>query len=85
VTGRVSVALGGSACVWADDDRGVRLRGQGSRDTSELRVDHVVAATGFRIDRIDYLDPALAKSIAREIDGIPRSTRAMRPRRRDYP
>jgi FAD-dependent urate hydroxylase len=30
-------------------------------------------STGFRIDvdQIDYLDPALAKSIAREIDGIP--------------
>ena len=34
----------------------------------ELRADRVISATGFKIDlnRIDYLDPALTASIARE-------------------
>ena len=73
VMGRVSVALGAQIASAAADDGGVRVRVQGSRGVSELRVDQVVAATGFRIDveRLDYLEPSLAQSIAREIDGIP--------------
>ena len=73
VMGRVSVALGARIASAAADDGGVRVRVQGSRGVSELRVDQVVAATGFRIDveRLDYLEPSLAQSIAREIDGIP--------------
>lgn len=74
VTGRVVVSLGARiASASAADDGRVRLRLDGPRDESELRVHHVVAATGFRIDvdRLDYLDPALARSIAREAGGIP--------------
>jgi FAD-dependent urate hydroxylase len=57
----------------AADGQGVRLRVQGPHATHEVRSDHVVAATGFRVDldRLDYLQPALARSIAREVDGIP--------------
>jgi thioredoxin reductase len=74
VAGRVIVMLGTRiVSAAAADGGGVRLRVQGPGAASELRADHVVAATGFRIDvdRLDYLDPALAKSITREIDGIP--------------
>jgi thioredoxin reductase len=74
VAGRVGVTLRAHvSSAEAANGGGARLRLDGPRGVSELRVDHAVAATGFRIDvdRIDYLDPALAKSIAREIDGIP--------------
>ena len=34
----------------------------------EVLTDHLIAATGFKsdLDRMDYLDPALKKNIARE-------------------
>jgi len=74
VTGRVAVSLGArvSSASTANDGC-VRLRIDGGRDASEIRADHVVAATGFRIDvdRLDYLEPSLARSIAREAGGIP--------------
>jgi len=52
---------------------GVRLRVQGPHDTSDITTDHVVAATGFRvdIDKLEYLEPSLARSISRESGGIP--------------
>jgi thioredoxin reductase len=52
---------------------GVVLRVENPGATREMPTDHVVAGTGFRvnIDRIEYLDPSLASSIAREGDGIP--------------
>lgn len=73
VIGRVGVLLGTRVVSAADGGGGVRLRVEGSADGAELRVDHVVAATGYRIDldRLDYLEPALAQSIARETAGIP--------------
>jgi len=59
--------------VAAAKDGGACLHVQGPHGALELKTDHVVAATGFRvdIDRLEYLDPALAQSIAREVDGIP--------------
>lgn len=63
---RVSAAM-------ATDGGGVRLQVEGMREASELHADHVIAATGFKvdIDRLDYLEPSLARSIARESGGIP--------------
>jgi FAD-dependent urate hydroxylase len=57
-------ALNGSA---------VQLRVQGPEAIEDFTTQHVIAATGFKIDvdRIEYLEPALAQSIAREVDGIP--------------
>jgi thioredoxin reductase len=51
----------------------VRLRVHSSDGVRDITAEHVVAATGFRvdIDRVQYLDPSLARSIAREVDGIP--------------
>jgi FAD-dependent urate hydroxylase len=42
-------------------------------DGSQLRTDHVVAATGFRvnIDALKYLEPSLAQDLVREAPGIP--------------
>lgn len=52
---------------------GVRLQVQGPDGKSELSTDHVIAATGYKvdIDRLEYLEPSLARSIAREVNGIP--------------
>jgi len=57
----------------AADSAGVRLRVQGPSGASTITAQHVVAATGFRInvDRLDYLEPSLARSIEREADGVP--------------
>jgi thioredoxin reductase len=50
----------------ADDKVAISVR-QGGRER-ELQADRVIAATGFKIDleRLDYFDPALLGSIARE-------------------
>jgi thioredoxin reductase len=50
----------------ADDKVAITVRQDGREQ--ELRADRVIAATGFKIDldRLDYLDPALAASIVRE-------------------
>lgn len=41
--------------------------------TNEVRTDHVIVATSFEvdIDRLDYLEPTLLASFARETGGIP--------------
>ncbi|MFC9328221.1 NAD(P)-binding domain-containing protein [Kitasatospora sp. NPDC057015] len=51
----------------------LRLRGpNGSTDT--LEADHVLAATGYRVDvdRLDLLDPALRRAVRRANGGAPR-------------
>ncbi|MEK2489823.1 NAD(P)-binding domain-containing protein [Kitasatospora purpeofusca] len=57
-------------------DGGVRLglRGTTGGTTSELEVDHVLAATGYRVDvgRLDYLSPELRDAIERRNGGAPR-------------
>lgn len=54
-------------------DGAIRLRVEGPHEAGEIRADYLVAATGFRvdIDRLDYLEPSLARSIAREAGGVP--------------
>jgi FAD-dependent urate hydroxylase len=57
----------------AADGGGVRLRIHRAGAPQEVRTDHVIAATGFEvdIDRLEYLEPSLRASIARESGGIP--------------
>jgi hypothetical protein len=74
VLGRVEVRPGSRvSSATAAVGGGVRLQVQGPEGTSEITADHVIAATGFKvdIDRIDYLDSSLARSITREAGGIP--------------
>jgi FAD-dependent urate hydroxylase len=56
--------------IQSAQDAGGRLRlvVKGPEGLKEVLTDHVIAATGFKIDldRLDYLDPALKKNIARE-------------------
>lgn len=70
---RVDICLGTRVLSATATDAGVRLRVQGPTGEQEINADHVIAATGYRVDvdRLEYLEPALAQSIAREIDGIP--------------
>ena len=51
----------------------VRLHVQNATHTGVMDVQHVIAATGFRvdIDRLDYLEPSLALAIEREAPGVP--------------
>ena len=48
------------------EDGGVRLRLTGDASTSEIVVDHVLAATGYRPDlaRVPFLDPSLLAEVA---------------------
>jgi thioredoxin reductase len=57
----------------ANEGNGVRLEVEGPNGREQITTDHVIAATGFKvdIDRIEYLEPSLARSIAREVNGIP--------------
>jgi len=66
--GRVEVLLGQRILSATEVDGRVRLNLNGSDGTSEIWTDHVIAATGFKIDmdRLDYLEPGLRDSIARE-------------------
>jgi FAD-dependent urate hydroxylase len=73
VEGCLPVQLGSPVKSAEVCGQGVRLRLQGSAGETTLDTQHVVAATGFRvdIDRLEYLDPSLARSVAREAGGIP--------------
>jgi hypothetical protein len=65
----VSITLGRTVTGVAPEGERVRLS---LDDGTERRVDHVLLATGYRVnlDRYGYLDPALRQAIAR-IDGYP--------------
>jgi len=53
----------------------VLLRVQDPHGEREVRTDHVITGTGFRVNlRLGYLEPSLGRSIAREADGIPASS-----------
>lgn len=55
------------------EDNRLLVRTNGAEGTREHITDHVIAATGFKVDvdQMDYLDPTLRLAIAREADGIP--------------
>ena len=66
--GRVDTFLSHNVRSATDAGGRVRLVVEGPSGVREILTGHVIAATGFKvdIDRLDYLDPALKKSIARE-------------------
>jgi len=51
----------------------VQLTVRSPAGVDEILTDHVIAATGFKIDldRLDYLEPQLRQRVAREAAGIP--------------
>jgi len=66
--GHIDTLLG-HRIVSANESGGrVRLVTDSPAGVSEIWTDHIVAATGFKIDieRLDYLDPALRQDIAKE-------------------
>ncbi|MQS15212.1 lysine N(6)-hydroxylase/L-ornithine N(5)-oxygenase family protein [Streptomyces kaniharaensis] len=71
---RFPVLTGHEAVSAVEADGRVRLRLRGP--TGALEVDHVLAATGYRvdIDRLDILDAGLRRSVARRNAGAPRLT-----------
>ena len=73
VDGRIEVRLETRIVEASQADEQVRLRLNSPSGTADLLTDHVIAATGFKvdIDRLEYLDPALKRGIAREAGGIP--------------
>jgi thioredoxin reductase len=52
---------------------GVRLKVEDTAGSATIDTQHIVAATGFRVDisRLDYLDPALLHAIDQEAPGMP--------------
>jgi len=73
VEGRIAVLLRSRVLSAEAGERGMRLQVQGPTGTDVIDTQHVVAATGFRIDidRLEYLESSLARSVAREAAGIP--------------
>jgi thioredoxin reductase len=73
VDDRVALDLGCRIQEARSEKGKVRLRVAGPSGIEEFDTDHVVAATGFKvdIDRLDYLEPSLRDSIEREAAGIP--------------
>jgi thioredoxin reductase len=65
--GNIEVALDTVVEEAHTSDSRVSLRLNSSRAASTLHVDHVLAATGYRVDvgSVDYLDPQLRERIAR--------------------
>ena len=73
VEDRITVRLGTRVTAASQTDGRLRLQLVSPPGTEELLTDHVIAATGFKvdIDRLDYLDIALKREIQREVGGIP--------------
>jgi cation diffusion facilitator CzcD-associated flavoprotein CzcO len=73
VEGHVTILLGHSVVGGKDDNGRVRLRvaALGAAE-SEITVDNVIAATGYRVslDRLSFLDPQLRKRL-RDLQGAP--------------
>jgi thioredoxin reductase len=72
VEGRVPVLTGHTLLGADPSDHGLRLRLDG--DTGVLEVDHVLAATGYRVDvaRQELLDEGLRRAVRRTDAGAPR-------------
>jgi cation diffusion facilitator CzcD-associated flavoprotein CzcO len=73
VDGRIEISLGTHVETASLQDGQVRLRISSPQARSEVVTDHVIAATGYRVDveRLAYLDPGLLAAIRREAGGIP--------------
>jgi hypothetical protein len=77
VEGHVPVLTGTTISgLRARDGRAELTLAGSDRQTSTIMADHVIAATGFKVDvdRIDFLDARLRKQIDR-VDGFPRLSR----------
>lgn len=73
VDGRIEIQLGSRIETASLVDGRVLLRVASPEGIRELSTDHVIAATGYRVDieRLDYLDRQLVADIRREAGGIP--------------
>ena len=73
VEGRIDIRLGIRITEASQSNGQVQLKLASPTGAEELLTDHVIAATGFKvdIDRLDYLDNALKHEIQREAGGIP--------------
>lgn len=74
VDGTIEISLSTKVAAAEATPTGVRLHLIGPQGRSETHADHVIAATGYRvdIDQLQYLEPTLRADIARETGGIPR-------------
>ncbi|MEO6805843.1 MAG: NAD(P)-binding domain-containing protein [Edaphobacter sp.] len=73
VVGHVTMHLGTTLQKASTNGSGVRLLlSQNNGATKELHVDHVIAATGYKVDlqRLVFLDPSL-RSQMKAVDGAP--------------
>ena len=68
VEGRIEVLLNCRVRQAQAEQGRVRLEVQGPDGTNTVMTDQVIAATGYKVDldRVEYLDPDLKQSIARE-------------------
>jgi FAD-dependent urate hydroxylase len=73
IEGRLPVELGTRVLAAEAHGAGLRLRLQTAAGLRDLECAQLIAGTGFKvdIDRLDYMEPALARAIAREAAGIP--------------
>lgn len=74
IEGHLSVRTGISVAQAQVENGAVSLRLQGSAGSEELKVDKVVAGTGYRagLDRMPFIDPQLRGGIATpDVPGIP--------------
>jgi thioredoxin reductase len=73
VEGRIEVLVRCRIVSAEATQQGVRIEVQTPDGRSVIKTQHLIAATGFKIDldRLDYLDPSLARNIACEAPGIP--------------
>ena len=72
VEGRIEILMNCKVRQAKAEQGRVCLEVQGPEGTKAVWTDHVIAATGYKVDldRLDYLDPELKQSIARE-GGVP--------------
>jgi thioredoxin reductase len=73
VVDRIELVFNCTVTEASAENGGVRLSVSRPDGVSEMRTDHVIAGTGFivDIDKLEYLDAPLRRSISRENAGIP--------------
>ena len=73
VEGRIEILLSRRIVSAKATQQGLRLEVQAPNGTSIIETQHLVAATGFKVnlDRLEYLDPSLARDITCEAPGVP--------------
>jgi FAD-dependent urate hydroxylase len=73
IESRVPIELGARVLAAEAHGAGLRLQVQTRSGVQSLETAHLIAGTGFKvdIDRLEYLEPALAQAIEREGPGIP--------------